>query len=50
MAEELLIYETLLGAWPLEEFEMDKLRERLLGFVIKAAREAKQSTSWLHPN
>ncbi len=50
VAEELLIYQTLLGAWPLEEAEIDGLGERLLAFVIKAAREAKQFTSWLDPN
>jgi (1->4)-alpha-D-glucan 1-alpha-D-glucosylmutase len=47
---EFLIYQTLLGAWPLEEREIEQFRERLLAFVIKAAREAKQSTSWLNPN
>jgi len=47
---ELLIYQTLLGAWPLEEAEIDGFRDRLLAFVTKAAREAKQSTSWLNPN
>jgi len=47
---ELLIYQTLLGAWPLEEAEIDPFRERLQAFVIKAAREAKQFTSWLNPN
>lgn len=50
IAEEFLIYETLVGGWPLDESEMDKFPERLLGFVIKAAREAKQFTSWLDPN
>jgi (1->4)-alpha-D-glucan 1-alpha-D-glucosylmutase len=47
---ELLIYQTLLGAWPLEEAEIDRFRERLQAFAIKAAREAKQFTSWLNPN
>src|ERR1700676_419027 len=47
---ELLIYQTLLGAWPPEEAEIDRFRERLQAFVIKAAREAKQFTSWLNPN
>jgi (1->4)-alpha-D-glucan 1-alpha-D-glucosylmutase len=50
IAEEFLIYQTLLGAWPFEEGEMERFRERLLGFIIKAAREAKQSTSWLNPD
>jgi (1->4)-alpha-D-glucan 1-alpha-D-glucosylmutase len=49
-AEELLIYQTLLGAWPLAESEIEGFRERLLAFITKAAREAKQFTSWLKPN
>jgi (1->4)-alpha-D-glucan 1-alpha-D-glucosylmutase len=49
-AEEMLIYQTLLGAWPIAESEMEGFRERLLAFITKAAREAKQFTSWLKPN
>jgi len=48
--EELLIYQTLLGSWPFDESEIDRFRDRLLGFITKAAREAKQFTSWLSPN
>src|SRR5439155_12191949 len=41
--EELLIYQTLVGAWPLD-------RERLEAYVEKALREAKRNTSWVEPN
>ena len=40
---EYLIYQTLVGAWPIDE-------QRLTGFVQKAVREAKQHTSWTAPN
>jgi len=40
---EYLIYQTLVGAWPLSE-------DRLCGFVEKAVREAKLHTSWTDPN
>jgi (1->4)-alpha-D-glucan 1-alpha-D-glucosylmutase len=40
---EYLFYQTLLGAWPLS-------RERILAFVRKASREAKEHTSWSNPN
>lgn len=40
---EYLLYQTLVGAWPIE-------RERVLAYVEKAAREAKQHTSWTRPN
>jgi (1->4)-alpha-D-glucan 1-alpha-D-glucosylmutase len=41
--EEYLIYQTLLGAWPIEP-------ERLAGYLEKALREAKRNTNWLEPN
>ncbi|MGQ9711948.1 MAG: malto-oligosyltrehalose synthase [Desulfotomaculales bacterium] len=47
---ELLIYQTLVGAWPLREKELPAFRERLEGYLVKAAREAKVHTHWLHPD
>jgi (1->4)-alpha-D-glucan 1-alpha-D-glucosylmutase len=47
--EEGLFYQTLLGAWPLQAEEMPEFRQRVQAYVIKAAREAKVHTSWLHP-
>ncbi|MDO9406862.1 malto-oligosyltrehalose synthase [Patulibacter sp.] len=41
--EELTIYQTLLGAWPITA-------ERLEGFLEKALREAKQHTTWAEPD
>lgn len=40
---EYLFYQTLIGAWPIE-------KERLIQYMQKAVREAKQHTSWLNPN
>jgi (1->4)-alpha-D-glucan 1-alpha-D-glucosylmutase len=48
--EELLVYQTLLGMWPLEEEEMAGVPERLRQYLEKAAREAKSHTSWIAPN
>ncbi|MFQ5925926.1 MAG: malto-oligosyltrehalose synthase [Terriglobia bacterium] len=48
--EEVLLYQTLLGAWPLAEEEVPAFRERLKSYMVKAAREAKLHTSWLEPN
>ena len=42
-AEEYLLYQTLAGAWPIEV-------ERLEGYLTKALREAKVSTSWVEPD
>jgi len=49
-AEEVLIYQTLLGAWPANPEEEDGVAERLKGFLTKAAREGKTYSDWLYPN
>ena len=47
--DEYLLYQTLLGIWsPTEDFAA--LTERLQAYIVKAAREAKRSTSWIAPN
>jgi len=48
--EELLLYQTLVGMWPLDEEELATVAERLRQFLEKAAREAKTHTSWIAPN
>jgi len=51
--EEYLIYQTLVGVWPVgepDEAEREELRKRMDAYTIKAAREAKQHTSWTHPD
>jgi (1->4)-alpha-D-glucan 1-alpha-D-glucosylmutase len=42
-AEEYLVYQTLVGAWPIEE-------DRLAGYLEKALREAKLSSNWIEPD
>jgi (1->4)-alpha-D-glucan 1-alpha-D-glucosylmutase len=42
-AEELLIYQTLVGVWPIDA-------ERLEAYLEKALREAKLSSNWITPN
>ncbi len=48
--EELLIYQTLLGMWPVDEEELDTVEDRFRQFLEKAAREAKTRTNWIAPN
>ncbi len=48
--EEVLMYQTLLGAWPLGPAEQKDFCERFKQFVIKAAREAKVYTGWIRPH
>jgi (1->4)-alpha-D-glucan 1-alpha-D-glucosylmutase len=49
-ALEYLIYQTLVGVWPLGPVDRDALAARVRGYVRKAAREAKVHTSWLRPH
>ncbi len=48
--EELFLYQTLLGAWPLEKSDFDPLTERMKAYMIKATREAMVHTRWTRPN
>lgn len=48
--ERLLIYQTLLGVWPLHKEEEAALPERLKLWLQKSVREAKLNSSWLEPN
>jgi (1->4)-alpha-D-glucan 1-alpha-D-glucosylmutase len=40
--EEYFVYQTLVGAWPIEV-------ERVEAYIEKALREAKRNTSWIEP-
>ena len=49
--EEVLLYQSMLGIWPLGgEVNLPELQERLEAFILKAAREAKTHSSWVSPN
>jgi (1->4)-alpha-D-glucan 1-alpha-D-glucosylmutase len=48
-AHEYMLYQALLGAWPLEGLDRDFV-ERMQAYAVKAAREGKQQTSWLSPD
>lgn len=46
---EYTLYEALVGAWPIGPDD-DGIVNRVKDYALKAAREAKQETSWLNPN
>ncbi|MGB9698150.1 MAG: malto-oligosyltrehalose synthase [Thermodesulfobacteriota bacterium] len=56
--DEYHLYQTLVGAWPLEDKDDDflqdeefsKWRERITTYMHKAILEAKVHTSWFNPN
>jgi (1->4)-alpha-D-glucan 1-alpha-D-glucosylmutase len=47
---EYLLYQTLVGTWPVGEFDRGAYRERIHAYALKATREAKTHTSWVNPN
>ncbi len=51
--EEYLLYQTLLGAWPIEPCtaeEYSSFVKRIQAYMHKALQEAKVHTSWINPN
>lgn len=51
--EEYLLYQTLLGVWPLENMTDDEYAlfvDRLQSYMNKAVKEAKEHTSWISPD
>jgi (1->4)-alpha-D-glucan 1-alpha-D-glucosylmutase len=51
--DEYLLYQTLVGAWPLEPLDGEgwqKFSDRIEQYMLKAAREGKEHTSWANPN
>ena len=47
--EEIFLYQTLLGVWPLNQAEIPSLPERLESYLIKALREAQIHSRWIDP-
>jgi (1->4)-alpha-D-glucan 1-alpha-D-glucosylmutase len=51
--EEYLLYQTLLGVWPLERMNEDdytRFIDRIQTYMNKAVKEAKEHTSWVSPD
>ncbi len=48
-AEEILLYQTLVGVWPPDADGMGDLVERVRDYMRKALREARVHTSWIDP-
>jgi (1->4)-alpha-D-glucan 1-alpha-D-glucosylmutase len=48
--DEYFLYQTLIGAFPLDRAEQNTFVERIQNYVLKAVREAKVHTAWLNAN
>ncbi len=49
--DEYLLYQILLGAWSIEQGAAadETFIERIIGYMLKATKEAKVHTSWINP-
>jgi len=51
--DEYVIYQTLIGTWPLDGFTVTGRAEytgRIQAYIVKVAREANRLTNWVNPN
>jgi (1->4)-alpha-D-glucan 1-alpha-D-glucosylmutase len=51
--DEYLLYQTLLGTWPIDTLDETSLHNytlRITDYMLKAVKEAKVHTSWSNPN
>jgi (1->4)-alpha-D-glucan 1-alpha-D-glucosylmutase len=51
--EEYLLYQSLVGTWPLEAMDdaaREQYTDRIVAYMEKALREAKLHTSWMNPS
>ncbi|WP_017327446.1 malto-oligosyltrehalose synthase [Synechococcus sp. PCC 7336] len=48
--DEYFLYQTLVGAFPLNDRDRTQFTERIKQYSIKAVREAKVHTAWLQPD
>ena len=50
-ADEYLLYQVLVGCWPLEEnADFAEFAGRIQAYMVKAVREAKAESSWINPD
>jgi (1->4)-alpha-D-glucan 1-alpha-D-glucosylmutase len=52
-SHEYLLYQTLLGTWPVDgrgPTELEAYAERIEAYMVKAVREGKERSSWRHPD
>ena len=52
--DQYLLYQTLIGTWPdpapSTAHELAAYRDRIMNYMEKAIKEAKEHTSWVKPN
>lgn len=48
--DEYFLYQTLLGAWPVDDGELPGFFDRVKAYLVKSVREAKVHTAWIRPD
>ena len=46
----MMLFQTLIGSWPLDPAQLDDYPQRVQAYAVKAEREAKLRTSWTDQN
>lgn len=49
-ATEYLLFQTVVGAYPMDQSQVEDFAARLQSYLQKAVREAKVHSDWVHPN
>ena len=48
--DEYLLYQSLIGAWPDGDEDVDGFKSRVIAYMHKAINEAKTHSNWINPN
>jgi (1->4)-alpha-D-glucan 1-alpha-D-glucosylmutase len=48
--DEYFLYQSIVGAFPFDETELDDFQNRMKEYIVKAVREAKVHTAWIKPD
>ncbi len=48
--DEYLLYQSLIGAWPDDEADVEDFQSRVIAYMHKAINEAKTHSNWINPN
>ncbi len=48
--DEYLLYQSMIGAFPIDTTDLDTFRDRVIRYMHKAINEAKTHSNWINPN
>ncbi len=48
--DEYFLYQTLIGSYPYQKFDLENYTKRIKDYLVKSVREAKVHTAWIKPD